>query len=185
MKLSTDETEVTEEVVTEDDEPNWQTSVQESLDRLQELANSASQASTDAYKELLQREVSELKESISQNLEGTEHSLDSLGLTDFDVTGEFSIDTLTRASDILNGIPPSDTPTVEDVVVEETTEEEVVEEETETFDLGSDYLNSLVGDFSQFQISSVLKYDNTSSLLSLLYGDSSSTSNTFYNTWYS
>ncbi len=68
---------------------------------MEELSEKALVANTDAYKSFLQREVDELKETISQNLEGTGMSLDSLGIADYDISGDFSISTIHSAVDTL------------------------------------------------------------------------------------
>ncbi|OON99823.1 MAG: hypothetical protein ATN35_10580 [Epulopiscium sp. Nele67-Bin004] len=69
-------------------------------------------------------------------------------------------------------------------------EEEVVEEATDSddddneFDTGNSTLNSFIDDLSLYQTASILKWDNYSSLLSLFFGDSSSSGNSFYDMWF-
>lgn len=160
-------------------------SIEEYLKKIEELALSAQDSTVNSYKDMLQKEIDELKESITKELEGTNMSLESLGLEDFDITEEFSMDSVYKA--------------LEKVTGEDHTPEEEGEESTEVSDRdyygliekpgmystiedsstqdnsssssdGNYSIESIMQDFSSYQSASYLQYQNISSLLTSVFG---------------
>ncbi|OOB80282.1 MAG: hypothetical protein BEN19_05755 [Epulopiscium sp. Nuni2H_MBin003] len=62
-------TEVAEEVAVTTENVDWQSNVEESLNRMQELSETASTALTAGYKQIIQREIEELKEDIIEYID--------------------------------------------------------------------------------------------------------------------
>ncbi|OON96640.1 MAG: hypothetical protein ATN32_00830 [Candidatus Epulonipiscium fishelsonii] len=73
------------------------------LEKLYALGTTAADINIPGYKELLQEEVDRIKRNINDTLEDTGVTLDDLGINDFDVTEEFSLDTLHNAMETLTG----------------------------------------------------------------------------------
>ncbi|ONI44817.1 hypothetical protein AN641_05945 [Candidatus Epulonipiscioides gigas] len=80
---------------------DW-TEIENNLERIQELSYDASKAYSDEYKLFVQAEIDELKSSIDDELKGTDMSLESLGIEDFDVTEDFSMSTINSALQLVS-----------------------------------------------------------------------------------